>query len=123
MRVTLDGQAVFAEQKLTIVVGSPSRASLERTVAGLDGVLSIDLGARSRRIRQTGVLYAAGRVAMNAQIDAITAFLDGRTHTLTTAGGRTYNNLRMDSFQPLRERAGGPGIVVEYEIAYTQLGE
>jgi len=123
MHVMLDGQAVFDEQELTITLGSPGRASLERSIAGLDGVLSIDLGARSRRIRQTGVLRAASRAAMNARIDAITAFLDGQTRTLTTADGRTYGNLRVDSFQPLREHTTGPGIVVEYEIAYTQLGE
>lgn len=123
MHVTLDGQAVFDEQELTIAVGSPGRASLERSIAGLDGVLCIDLGARSRRIRQTGVLRAVGRTALNARIDAIAAFLDGRTHTLTTADGRVYDNLRVDSFQQLRQRTAGPGIVVEYEIAYTQLGE
>lgn len=102
MHVTLDGQAVFDEQELTIAVGSPSRASLEKTVAGLDGVLSIDLGARSRRMRQTGVLRAVSRIALNARLDAIAAFLDGQTHTLMTADGRTYDNLRMDSFQLLR---------------------
>jgi hypothetical protein len=123
MRVTLDGQAVFDEQELALTVGSAGRATLERSVAGLDGVLSIDLGARSRRIRQTGVLHAAGRTAMNARINAVAAFLDGRTHTLTTADSRVYDNLRVDSFQTLRERTGGPGIVVEYEITYTQLGE
>jgi hypothetical protein len=123
MHVMLDGQAVFDEQELTVAIGSPGRASLERSIAGLDGVLSLDLGARSRRIRQTGVLRAAGRAALNARLDAITAFLDGQTHTLTTADGRVYDNLRMDSFQPLREHTGGPGIVVEYEIGYTQLGE
>jgi hypothetical protein len=123
MHVMLDGQAVFDEQELTITIGNPGRASLERSIAGLDGVLSIDLGARSRRIRQTGVLRAASRAAMNARIDTITSFLDGQTHTLTTADGRAYGNLRVDGFQPLREHTGGPGIVVEYEIAYTQLGE
>jgi hypothetical protein len=123
MQVMLDGQAVFDEQELTITVGSPSRAALERTVAGLDGVLSIDLGARARPIRQTGVLRATSRAALNARIDAITAFLDGQTHMLTTLDGRTFDNLRVDSFRPLGEHTGGPGIVVEYEIAYTQLGE
>ena len=69
------------------------------------------------------MLRAASRATLNARIAAITAFLDGQTHTLTTADGRTYDNLRVDSFQPLGEHTGGPGIVVEYEIAYTQLGE
>ncbi len=123
MHTMLDGQALFDEQELTMTVGSPSRAALERTVAGLDGVLSIDLGARARPIRQTGVLRATSRAALQARMDAITAFLDGRTHILTTADRRTFDNVRLDSFQPLSERPGGPGIVVEYEIAYTQLGE
>ncbi len=123
MRTTLDGQAVFDEQELTIRVDSPSRASLERSVAGLEGVLSIDLGARSRRIRQTGTLRAAGRAALDSRIDAIAVFLDGQTHTLTTAHGRTYTNLRMDGFRQMDEHATGPGIVVEYEIIYTQLGD
>jgi len=123
MHVMLDGQAIFDEQELTITIGRLSRATLERAVGGLDGVLSIDLGARSRPLRQAGVLRAVSRAAMNARIDAIAAFLDGQTHTLTTADGRTYGNLRVDSFEQLREHIGGPGIVVEYEIAYTQLGE
>jgi hypothetical protein len=123
MSVTLDGQAVFDEQELTIVVGSPSRASLERNVAGLEGTLSIDLGARSRQIRQSGVLRAASRTAMNARIDAIAALIDGQVHTLTTADGRVYDNLRMDSFKEVDEHTGGRGMAVEYEIVYTQLGE
>ncbi len=122
MRTTLDEQAVFDEQELTILADSPSRASLERSVAGLEGVLSIDLGARSRRIRQTGTLRAAGRATLNTRIDAIAAFLDGQTHTLTTADGRRYPKLRMDSFRQTNEHAAGPGIVVEYEIVYTELG-
>ncbi len=123
MRTTLDGQAVFDEQELTISADSPSRASLERSVAGLEGVLSIDLGARSRRVRQTGTLRAAGQAALSTRIDAVAVFLDGQTHTLTTAVGRTYTKLRMDSFRQMDERADGIGIVVEYEIIYTQLGD
>jgi hypothetical protein len=89
----------------------------------LDGALSIDLGVRPRRIRQKGVLRAASRTALEARIGAITALVDGRTHTLATAGGRVYGNLRMDAFQQVREHVAGPGVVVEYEIEYTQLGD
>jgi len=123
MSATLDGQAVFDERELTVAVDSPSRASLERATAGLDGVLSIDLGARPRRIRQTGSLVAASRSAMSARVDAIAAFIDGRTHTLTTADGQRYDNLRMDTLKRLDEQVAGPGIVLEYEIVYTQLGD
>jgi hypothetical protein len=122
MSVTLDGQAIFDEQGLTISVGSPSRASLERAVAGLDGVLSIDLGARSRQIRQTGTLHAAGRAAMRVRVRTITQFVDGRTHTLVAADGEVFREIRMDSFQKVAEYPGGPGITADYEILYTQLG-
>jgi len=71
MGVTLDGQAVFDEQGLTITVGSPTRACVERSICGLDGTVSIDLGARGRRLQQTGVLRAAGRAAMNARISPL----------------------------------------------------
>jgi len=123
MSVTLGGQAIFDEQELTITVGSPSRASVERGICGLDGRLSIDLGARGRKIRQTGVLRAAGRAAMNVRISTIAAFIDGATHTLVAGDGQAYHNLRMDSFTQISERTSGPGILVEYEIVYTQLGD
>lgn len=121
MSVTLDGQAMFDEEQLTICVGSPTRASVERAVAGLDGVLSIDLGARSRPIRQTGALHAPSRIAMHTRILAIAGFIDGLTHTLVTADGQTLSDLRMDSFKKVAEYPGGPGVVADYEIIYTQL--
>ena len=121
MRVMLDGQNLFDEQQLEIEPGSISRASIERAVAGLDGVLSIDMGGRSRRIKQTGLLQAKSRMQMNNRINAISAFMDGNTHTLARSDGEQLNNLRMDSFKVSKERTGGRGIVVDYEIVYTQL--
>ncbi len=47
--------------------------------------------------------------------------MDGITHTLTTGTGREFTNLRMDSFKTGTEHADGTGIVVDYEIVYTQL--
>lgn len=123
MSTTLDGQPLFDEQELAVTAGSPSRASVERAFCGLDGVLSVDLGARARQIQQTGVLRAVSQAALRARVDAITAFLDGRTHTLRTAEGREYPNLRMDAFRRRHERTSGAGIVIEYEITYTQLGD
>jgi len=117
----LDGQALFDEQNLQIRPGSPARASVERRVCGLDGILSIDLGRRARTIRQTGTLRAASRTAMRARIEAITRFIDGGAHTLVTAEGRSYADLRMDAFNELGESTAGPGVVVKYEIVYTQL--
>lgn len=121
MRVTLDGQNLFDEQKLEIEPGSFSRISIERAVAGLDGVLSIDMGGRGRKIKQKGLLQAKSRTQLNNRIDAISAYMDGNTHTLARSDGEQLNNLRIDSFKVSKERAGGIGIVVDYEIIYTQL--
>jgi hypothetical protein len=59
---------------------------------------------------------------MRARIASVSAFIDGDTHTLRTSDGQEYPNVRMDSLKQFNERMGGPGVVVEYEILYTQLG-
>ena len=121
MRVILDGQDLFDEQQLEIEAGSISRDSIEKSVAGLDGVLSIDMGVRGRKIKQKGLLQAKSRTQMNNKINTISAYMDGNTHTLVRNDGDKLDNLRMDSFKVSKERAGGRGIVVDYEIIYTQL--
>jgi hypothetical protein len=121
MKVTLDAQMLFDEQALEISADSFSRDSIERTVPGLNGVLSIDLGRRGRKIKQTGTLRAKSRAQLDERINKIAAFMDGNTHTLITNSGREFTNLRMDSFKPDSEHANGTGIVVNYEIVYTQL--
>ena len=121
MKVTLDSQMLFDEQALDISTGSFSRDSIERVVPGLDGAISIDLGRRGRQIKQTGTLRAKSRMQMNDRIDAISAYMDGDTHTLVTSGDRELAELRMDSFKVCGEYTDGTGIVVDYEIVYTQL--
>ena len=122
MNTTLDGKALFDEQDLQIEIDSPQRASIERSIPRLDGVLSIDLGRRSRKVRQRGTLHAASHTQMQARTDVIKAFIDGHTHILATTDGQIHRQLRMDVFRLLDSRPGGPGVVVEYEITYTQLG-
>lgn len=121
MGTTLDGERLFDEQQLEIEPGSISRDSVERTMAGLDGVLSIDLGGRGRVIRQRGVLTAPSRVKMDERVKAISAYMDGDTHVLAAGDGEEFKNLRMDSFKITRKRTSGSGVAVDYEIIYTQL--
>jgi len=121
MSVTLDGQNLFDEQQLEIEQDSLNRDSIERAVVGLDGVLSVDMGGRTRKIRQRGTLRARSRMQMNERINVISANMDGNTHTLVSNEGEKFDNLRMDSFKVSKEQAGGGGIVVDYEIVYTQL--
>ena len=121
MNVTIDGQNLFDMQQLKIVPGSFGRDSVEKSVPGLDGVLSIDAGGRGRTIKQTGTLRAPSRSQMDIRISTISAFIDGNMHTLINNNGQTYDNLRMDSFKIIQERTSGSGLVVDYEITYTQL--
>jgi hypothetical protein len=121
MSVTLDGQSLFDQQQLEIELGSVKRDSIERTVSGLDGVLSVDLGERSRKIKQRGTLRAKSWTQMNERISAISAYMDGNTHILVTEAGEQFDNLRMDIFKVTGKRASGSGVAVDYEIVYTQL--
>lgn len=121
MTVTIDGQALFDNLRLEIEAANFTRDSIERKIPGLDGILSIDLGRRKRKIRQTGALRARSRTQMDEKVGAISAFIDGNTHTLVTNSGESLENLRMDSFETKREHTGGAGIIVDYGIVYTQL--
>ncbi len=121
MGVALDGQSLFDEQQFEMELGGFSRDSEERAVPGLDGVLSVDLGGRSRKIKQKGVLRAKSRVQMEERFSAISAYMDGKTHTLVTSGGEEFDNLRMDVFKVSKERTDGGGVAIDYEIVYTQL--
>jgi len=121
MNTVLDGQSLFDEQELKVEPGSLSRGSIERTMPGLDGVLSIDLGGCGRKVKQSGVLRAKSRSQMSERIDAISAYMDGSTHTLVTEDGQEFGNLRMDVFKVGKDRTSGGGVAVDYEIVYTQL--
>lgn len=121
MIVTLDGQVLFDQQQLEIELGSLSRATVERMIPGLDGVLSIDMGGRGRKIKQKGLLRAKSQAEMESKIGAISAYMDGQMHTLTI-DDEIFENLRMDAFKVGSERAGGSGMEIDYEIVYTQLG-
>jgi hypothetical protein len=121
MGATLDGQNLFDEQNLKIEQDSISRDSIERTVPGLDGILSIDMGKRSRKIKQRGVLLAKSKTQMDDRIGAILSYIDGDTHTLVIRNGEEFNNIRMDAFKVMEEKISGSGLCCDYEIVYTQL--
>jgi hypothetical protein len=117
----LDGVKLFGEAEEEIEVGSFVRECVERAVAGLDGVMSIDLGGRGRKIRQKGEIRARSREELNGKVEAISALVDGRTHTLTTSQGEIFENVRVDSVNVKNERVSGGGVVADYEVIYRQL--
>ena len=121
MYATLDGQDLFGQQELEIQPDSINRASTGRAVSGLNGLVSIDLGKRSRKVRQKGTLRAQSRSRMRDRIKAISAYLDGNTHTLMIGSDEKFENVRMDVFRASKKRPAGGGLAVDYEIVYTQL--
>jgi len=121
MSVTLDGEILFDEQRLEFEMGNAGRDCAERTVPGVDGVLSIDLGQRARKVKQKGLLRAASLAEMEERIENISAFVDGKTHVLARSGSGTINDVRMDSFKITQKETSGTGLCWGYEIIYTQL--
>jgi hypothetical protein len=121
MSVNLDGNRLF-DEGAAIEVGSVKRESIERAAAGLDGVVSIDIGERGRKIRQKGELRSRSKAEMKEKIEAISAFIDGDTHTLEDSEGQMFEDVRVDSVSIRNERASGSGVVADYEVIYTQLG-
>ncbi len=120
MSTTLDGLKLFDENQLRIEVGSYKRDTIEKSAPRLDGVISIDLGRRTRIIKQKGSIRAKSRTALNEKVSAISNFMDGNSHTLITESVQ-HQNLRIDSFKVTDQREDGIGIVADYEIIYTQL--
>ena len=121
MRATLDGHDIFAGVDFKIEVGALRRDRIEKSVCGLDGVVSIDLGNRGRVIKQKGILNAVSHKDMQRKIDAINVFIDGCSHSLVTDRGEVFDNLRMDSFKVCGERVSGCEVCCDYEIVYNQL--
>jgi len=119
--VNLDGVNLFGEGESQIEVGSFVRESIERSMAGLDGLVSIDLGGRGRKIRQKGELRARSTEELNKKVEAIQAFMDGNAHALAGLQGQVFENIRIDSLSVKNERASGAGVVADYEIVYMQL--
>ena len=118
MRAILNGTIVFVEQQMQ--VGSWRRERIERSVGGLNGVVSIDSGMRSRRLIQTGVLRAVSDDGLSGKIEAVSELLDSKAYTLVV-GGEQFENLRVDSFETGKKDYSGRGVGCEFEIRYTQL--
>lgn len=119
MRAKLDGKTEFEQTELA--VGSWRRDSIERSAAGVDGVVSVDLGKRTRKIVQSGLVRAGSDEGLKSKIDAVSALMDGGTHVLETAVGERFDNLRIDAFEMGQKDYSGRGACQEIEIKYTQL--
>ncbi len=120
MTAILDETIILDKNACHLDVQSPQRRTIDRTVPGLDAVTSIDLGADSRKIVQTGTLRAISWPALREKISKINALIDGGIHILSI-DDQMYENLRIDSFTTDNFRNTATGLAVDYRIRYTQL--
>ena len=119
MAAVLDSTIRF--EQLGLEVGSRVRDSIKRSISGVDGVLSIDLGMREREITVKGLLRAVSVELLFAREDAIAELIDGQMHILESANGTEFRNLRIDSFEVTQQDYSGGGVCSEFTIRFTQL--
>jgi hypothetical protein len=125
-RVRIDGADLLASGPQELVVGDWQRRRVDRTFCGLDGVVSIDLGATHRPIRLSGRLVANQRDALLGQIAAVSSLnASGNLHTHACGDGRSFANVRLDGIRWGRLLAAGANrpACVGYELTWSQLVE
>ena len=116
-----DGKELFGKGEQTLQVQSWRREGVDYGFAGLDGVVSVDLGRRERKLKQQGWLTAESVGALMRQMEEISGYIDGQGYELVDGGGIGYRRVRMDSFALLGSITAGNQARCEYEINYTQL--
>lgn len=121
--IMFDSKALFGTGRHVLQPTSWQRESTDRGFAGLDGLMSVDLGKRGRKLKQCGFLAASSVAAIMALIETVSGYIDGQSYTLVDQHGVVYSNVRMDSFRLLSPIAVGNQSQCEYEIIYTQLGK
>lgn len=118
---SFDGQELFASGPHSFQPGSWQRGLIRRSFAGVDDELLLDLGRRSRTMRQRGRLHGTTLADLQAQIDAIEAACDAQTHDLTDNLGRLHERVVMEGFELLCPIQAGCGFCCDYQIEYRQL--
>ena len=119
MKAMIDETLEFEQMHLE--TGSYQRDAAERSVTGLDGVISIDLGMRKRQLIQKGILHAASAEALREKVDSFSKLIDGRIHKLVLGNGKSFDNLRVDAVEVAAECHSGKGPSCDLKIRYTQL--
>ena len=120
MKAMLDDEVIFNEETFVLEIKSPQRSIIQRSAAGLDGQVSIDLGLRSRKLVQRGELRAKSKTELQKRIDEISELLDGDAHILRCPDGKIFENLLIEDFHNGSFVSGGANISCQYDIAYIQ---
>ncbi len=121
MKAVLD-EVIFNEESFELEIKSPQRDAIQRSAAGLDGQINIDLGLRARKLIQKGELRAKNQKELGQRIDAINELIDGNLHILKCPDGRIFENLLIEEFQTGASASGGAQTSCQYQIIYKQQG-
>lgn len=119
MRVWIDGEVKIDEAAFE--AGIIRRQVVERSVGGLDGVASIDLGGRGRDIKVEGVLRAASGKGLDVLTDMIEAKMDGGDCVLSIDDGRQFGDVRIDVFETEERQFGGSSVSCKCKLQCKQL--
>jgi hypothetical protein len=117
---SLDGVDLFGSGPHGFATLAWERSQVRRGFAGVDGEMVVDMGLRSRRIVQTGRLCAPTAEALDAIVNEIELWQDGRLHQLIDNLGRTYPRVMMEGFALDGPPKCGRGFWCEYTVNYLQ---
>ncbi len=84
----------------TVAVAENPRAAQQNTYPGLNGVEELDQGHRGRIMMISGRLLSPNGAALAAAEADIRSYNDGATHTIVDNFGGTWENCKMESFEP-----------------------
>ncbi len=121
MRPALDN-IYFDDASFTLEVKTLKRSFVQRSAAGLDGQLAIDMGLRDRKLVQTGQLRAKNETELQRQINSINELIDGQLHTLKCSDDRVFDGLLVETFEIEPIVKGGAYVSCAYRITYVKQG-
>ena len=102
-------------------IDSWSREAAERSAPGLDGVITVDHGMRSRRIIQRCIIRAVSESSLQELLNNVIGLIDGKEHIVTLENGVCYEYLRVDGVSSEKTKPSGVGVSCMVKIIYTQL--
>ncbi len=115
-------ESIFVDEQ-NIRARSWTRQHADKSGAGVDGVVSVDLGRRTRELSQQGTLRALSREGLQKVIDQIESLAGTGEITIRTERGQVYSHLRMDQFEAGYIFFAGVGVCCEFTARYCQLGK
>ncbi|MEX0654523.1 MAG: hypothetical protein WD534_04835 [Phycisphaeraceae bacterium] len=118
---TYDGQALFASGPTHCEVGGAALAFAEHQPLHGQGSGLFSQGRQGRAITQTGTLIADTVDALQQQINAIEAYVDGTARELVDERDRPWPNMVMLAFEPSVMRRLGVRWQVSYRVQYRQV--